>query len=317
MYPESPYGAAVTLRGLRGLGNFTRPPQPNYEDCPPPFDSACVARNAAKVDAYDRAVELAVSQDNFDDCMQNAQNANGPAQYGEVAARCNAQYQIQAAPDVPTLPQYVGNNPPPVLTYTPYAYDPTPGVYGTLFGGGGSGGGSGAGGGGVGASVTFQTSTGNTGTLKPGDTWRITAHGAANSPVVVTGGQNGQSITTQMGSTDGAGNWTATGSIETSQIGSWNQAWKVGGANAGTIAFNVVAATQNQQASATGKPNASVPPTDTTVPGGTGFDKTGDKLLGSGGNTDGGDSNYSPDPTITLYLIAAGLAAVFLMGKGR
>src|SRR5689334_2549016 len=58
-----------------------------------------------------------------------------------------------------------------------------------------------------GGSVSFQPS--RSGSLQPGDTWRISISGASpNTPVTVTGGKNGQSITNSMGTTDGAGNFS-------------------------------------------------------------------------------------------------------------
>ena len=157
--------------------------------------------------------------------------------------------------------------------------------------------------------VSMTTSTGNTSQLKPGDTWviRITG-GQPGAAVKVTGGQNGARDTTPMGQTDGSGNWQASGTIDTSMIGNWSEAWTVGGTNAGSITFTVVAATQAQQSAATGKPNASAPPgnelIDLTAGGSGGAAGALNQVLGTSGNTG-------------LLLIAGLAAAYFMFGKGR
>lgn len=119
-----------------GLGAFNPPARPLWIDPGYPPDPGIVARNTANNDAYQRALDMAQAQNNYDGCMQNAQNANTPQQYAEVVARCNGQYQIQAAPDVPTLPQYLQAPAPGYVApvYTPLPYAPSPGVYGTLYG---------------------------------------------------------------------------------------------------------------------------------------------------------------------------------------
>src|SRR5215475_12280467 len=138
------------------------------------------------------------------------------------------------------------------------------------------GGGSGSSASGYSPRVSFTTSTGDTGQLKPGDTWKITITGGKpGAPVTVTGGQNGRVDTTPMGNTDATGSWTATGSIDTGMLGNWKESWTVGGDNAGSFSFTVVAATQAQGSAATGKPNQSVPPGNSLTPGNTGFQSTG------------------------------------------
>jgi hypothetical protein len=94
------------------------------------------------------------------------------------------------------------------------------------------------------ASLKFTNLTsGNASKLAVGDRWQIQITNAArNAPVSVKGGQNGAQDTTPMGSTDSAGNWTSNGQIEAGQIGSWTEAWTVGGQPVGNFAFTVVPA---------------------------------------------------------------------------
>jgi hypothetical protein len=94
------------------------------------------------------------------------------------------------------------------------------------------------------ASLKFTNLTsGNNSQLAVGDRWQIQISNAArNAPVSVKGGQNGAQDTTPMGSTDSSGNWTSNGQITADQIGSWTEAWTVGGQPVGNFAFTVVPA---------------------------------------------------------------------------
>jgi hypothetical protein len=56
-----------------------------------------VALNTRNNDAYQVAMEGATAQNNFDQCAQNAENANSPEQYADVMARCNQAYQNAGA----------------------------------------------------------------------------------------------------------------------------------------------------------------------------------------------------------------------------
>jgi hypothetical protein len=91
------------------------------------------------------------------------------------------------------------------------------------------------------SSVKFTNLTsGNSGVLNVGDRWQIQISNAArNAPVSVTGGQNGATATTPMGSSDSSGNWTSNGQITADQIGSWTEAWSVGGQPVGQFSFVV------------------------------------------------------------------------------
>jgi hypothetical protein len=46
-----------------------------------------------------------------------------------------------------------------------------------------------------------------------------------------------------MGSTDNSGNFSKSGTFDTSTVGSWQETWAVGGAQSGTVSFTVAAAT--------------------------------------------------------------------------
>jgi hypothetical protein len=93
--------------------------------------------------------------------------------------------------------------------------------------------------------LTFVNPRSN-GVLYPGDPWTIKIQGAApNSPVAVTGNSSpatfGTNITTPMGTTDSAGNWSISGAIDSSQIGKWFENWSVGGHSVGSFSFTVAA----------------------------------------------------------------------------
>jgi hypothetical protein len=143
------------------------------------------------------------------------------------------------------------------------------------------------------SSVVFTNLTsGNPALLNVGDRWQIVISGAAkNAPVSVTGGQNGAHDTTPMGSTDSAGNWKSNGQITGDQIGSWVEAWMVGGQPVGTFSFTVPGGTSG---------SASTSPTGGSVTGS--FTDLLNKSVTVGGSS-------IPD----WALIGAGLVVVFLM----
>jgi hypothetical protein len=293
MYPQGPY----SLAGL-GFTYWDLMAGSGEENCSP-RDSACVERNTQRANAVE---DLWTTQ-----YMRDPNTANMAAPKISVAVDSSA-----SAADAMwnNQPEYASS-----ITSNGVAYDPRTLEQGqqqqqqTYTASGGN------------ARISFRTSTGDTGQLKPGNTWVIQITGAkANSPVVVAGGQNGRNDVTNMGNTDGAGGWQASGTIEAGMVGNWNESWSVGGVNVGTIAFTVIAATPAQQSTVTGKPNSSPPPGNQLVPGDPGFSSTHEKLIGGGGAamgsfgaaeagwSGGGGSN-------SLLLIAAGLAAVYLMSK--
>ena len=93
-----------------------------------------------------------------------------------------------------------------------------------------------------GVSLAFITSRGGT-VLQPGDTWTIKISGATpNIQVSASGIKSGQSLgTTSFGSTDANGNFTLSGSIDSTMLGSWAETWYVGSQTAGQLSFSVVA----------------------------------------------------------------------------
>ncbi len=93
-------------------------------------------------------------------------------------------------------------------------------------------------------SLKFTNLTsGNNSQLAVGDRWQIQISGAIpNGAVTVMGGQNGAHDTTPMGNADLFGNWTSNGQISAAQVGSWSEAWSVGGQPVGQFSFTVVPA---------------------------------------------------------------------------
>jgi hypothetical protein len=75
-----------------------------------------------------------------------------------------------------------------------------------------------------------------------GGPWTLIVQGAnPNVPVVVTGGPQGRQT---LGMTDSGGNWSTSGTFQTSDIGEWNEVYTAGGIplENGSRYFNVVAA---------------------------------------------------------------------------
>jgi len=90
-----------------------------------------------------------------------------------------------------------------------------------------------------GGQLSFTTSRGGT-SLQVGDSWTITITGATpNQPVAVTGGKNGSTATTPMGTTDSNGRFALSGQFDASTVGSWYENWTVGGVSSGSFSFTV------------------------------------------------------------------------------
>lgn len=93
-----------------------------------------------------------------------------------------------------------------------------------------------------------NVTTGNAQTVRVGDAWKVEITGAApNAPVAVTGGKDGATSTTPMGSTDGTGRYALNGTSGQDGIGIWAETWFVGGASVGSFSFTVVAPTAGTQ----------------------------------------------------------------------
>jgi hypothetical protein len=110
-----------------GLGQLASDsiPRPVYEQCSP-IDSACVARNAAKGDAFEAARLAADNAQHLQWCLTSSGYAPsecyatyGPG--GTVAAHANAGQPVQGF-----VPQPVLSSPQVLAQYAP-AYAPTPG----------------------------------------------------------------------------------------------------------------------------------------------------------------------------------------------
>ncbi len=155
--------------------------------------------------------------------------------------------------------------------------------------------------------LSFVTSRGGS-TLYPGDTWQITISGAApNAPISVVGGMNGAMNNTPSGTTDANGNYTANGTIDSSSIGSWYEAWTVGGAGIGTITFTVAAAPATpNSASTTGSTTTGGSTTGGTTTGGTTTSTTDNWFT---------DQMISGVPNWALVAAAAAVAMFAFRGK--
>jgi hypothetical protein len=199
------------LRDGDGLGVFSPPSRPAFENCNP-LDSACVARNQVLSDAYDLAMAQAQAQNNIDQCMENAKNATPGAQYEAAVAACHGQYQSQS----PTGQSYVSSVNPPSPSGGQLSFTSSRGAY-----------------------VPGGT------TLQVGDTWHLSITGATpNAPVTVSGSMpSGGFSNTPMGTTDSSGNFSKAGTLDSSAVGPWVEYWAVGGVSSGGVAFNVVPAT--------------------------------------------------------------------------
>ena len=174
------------------------------------------------------------------------------------------------------------------------------------------------------ASLKFVTSRGGN-TLYPGDTWEITITGAGpHAAVAVVGGQNGAMNNTPTGTTDQAGNFSLSGTIDSSQIGSWYEAWTVGGTGIGTITFTV-AATPLQQSGGTQSGGTQ---SGGTQSGGTQSGGTQSGGTQSGGSQSGGtqtpatSGNWFTDQMISgvpnwALVAAVAAVAVFAFSGGK
>lgn len=114
------------------------------------------------------------------------------------------------------------------------------------------------------------------GTLYPGDTWQLHIQGGKPGAVVsVTGTQNGVTNTNQMGATDQNGNWSTSGTIDASSIGSWFEVWYVGGQMAASpFSFNVASPSSPASGGSTGTQTPSGTQSSTPPPSSGGMTQT-------------------------------------------
>ena len=127
---RSGIGGTFSRGHLPGMGDFTPPAVPNYQDPGYPPDPAIVAANNVLNAAYGAAMQQAQVSNNYDQCAANAQNATSQDQYDQVMASCGGQAAIQAAPmagDLPTeAARTVPNVDPVIPTVTPAPWSGLP-----------------------------------------------------------------------------------------------------------------------------------------------------------------------------------------------
>ena len=209
---RAPARTSRILRSLRGLGQGCVASCPDYNTCsaqmvsaisPTDFNPADVAAHQAQVDAFNNWYTSDPSSPH--NCTpQGTSTPTGPAPEPVYASVSN--------PAPAPAPTYASQQTTavPVPTY-------------------------------ANASVVFSPSRGG-GVLYPGDTWTISIQNAhPNAQVSVAGGVNGASANTVMGTTNSSGSWSTSGTIDSTQIGSWYEAWSVGGASIGSFSFSVQA----------------------------------------------------------------------------
>lgn len=264
---------------MRGMGDLTPPPLPNYRNCPYPFtDPTCEASNNALNAQYEAAMAAWQVANNDAQCVSNA-NQNPEPFRSQMLAACGGSYSAGGA-------GYDAAN------SIPYAPPPTASGPAAL-----------------GGRVNFTTSRGtNQGIV--GDAWQVSITGATpNSPVTVTGTMPGTSFAaTAMGSTDGSGNFSKTGTFGPGDVGSWSEQWAVGGLQSGAFSFSVASAPVATQTQTFGGGSIVPPVVPVVTPLGTGS---------SAGSTPAASSSFSIS-SIPWWGWAAGAGvALMAMGGGR
>lgn len=231
---------APRAQNYRGVWSGLGAVAPTYEKCFP-TDSACVARNSAAGAAYGAAQLSDFMAARLAYCLSDPGNnpASCHAEFdpgGSYAATANAGQPVQGyVPRAPNLP-------------TPAVSAPS------------------------GGRLNFTTSRGGT-SLQVGDTWQVSITGATpNAPVTASGSMPGSSFSgSAMGSTDGAGNFSKSGTLDSSSVGAWQESWAVGGASSGSISFSVAAPitpagqTIIQSSGAQSVPSATATPAGQTI----------------------------------------------------
>ncbi len=231
-YLPGNYGFGFGFGWLRGLGfsYYDLLAQADLQNCDPK-DIPCVAANQQKqVAVEDLWVSTYMKDPNTANLAAPSIDVTANTSPGAIAAFKANQPDSQATIQVGSGPT-VSSAQLEANYSTPYqfiSHDPAPGGVMTQISGG---------------QLSFNTSRGGS-VFFPGDTWTVRISGASpNLPVTVTGGQNGGSNTATMGTTDGAGNFSMSGSFDSSQIGAWSELWKVGGTPSGSFSFSVKQAT--------------------------------------------------------------------------
>jgi len=95
------------------------------------------------------------------------------------------------------------------------------------------------------ANIVNNTS-GSASAFRIGDAFTVTVTGPPNSPVTVSGTQNGSAFgPISQGTTNANGVLVITGTMPEQNVGPWVEHWSVGGANAGSISFTVSGGSSN------------------------------------------------------------------------
>lgn len=239
---------------------------------------ACVQRNTARAVAAENAQLAADAAFNVARCIAN--NGDGYVPPGmAVSDWCQQTY---GNPNVPAYLQ-------PVLSPAAASQAPPPSASVSIQINPGS--------------LSFRNLTGGDAVhFIVGDRWSLSISGASpNQPVVVAGGQNGSSATTQMGVTDQNGNWSTSGTMDTSTIGQWSEDWRVGGVRVAQFGFTVSPASQ--------------------APASTGQGAGGGTGRGGGGSAASGGFNIGEFLTSSAFmgipnwvLLAGGAGLLFVFG---
>jgi len=166
--------------------------------------------------------------------------------------------------------------------------------------------------------VSFQGSRAGS-TFQPGDQWSISITGGApNTIVTVNGVHNGASAVNQMGNTDQNGNFSLSGTFDTSVIGNWSETWYVGTQTAGTFTFSVIAGNSTPAGTGTPTPTPQQTPVNSyPTPGSsTGQTPSGTQQPApTGGTTNNTPVATSTDliPGISNTYLAIGAGALLLV----
>lgn len=191
-----------TRRMARGVGVV----DPTYEKCGP-SDTACVARNAAVGATFGSSQLNEWLAARLASCIALGSDPAGcHAEFdpgGSYAATANAGQPVQG---------YVAQQTPVGVTVV--------GIQGGQF--------------------IFTPSRG--GALYPGDTWNITIRGASPNLQVSSRGimPGNKSYYTPFGVTDANGNFTLSGTINSGDVGSWQEDWYVSSVKSGSLSFTVL-----------------------------------------------------------------------------
>ena len=102
------------------------------------------------------------------------------------------------------------------------------------------------------AAILNMNRPGNNNSFYVGESWAVTIQGAANAAVWLAQGHSGSSQQVQEGTTDAAGNFTATGYFTNEQLGQWLMNFTVGGVAAPQISVQVSAAPSSTTGNTTG-----------------------------------------------------------------